>query len=208
MAKRSTFFNHAIYNIFSIRYYKLLSRLGAVIQIFSSSNLDSLFSKVFSETKGKNGIYRCFSVNCLFENFSLNLPFLTTSPDFLKKRNNLTPSSLSHTFIANTNWLIYLVHLVFPLFWIPFWYTWKLTNLNRTLLKFLLCLFLILQWTPRYFSNSFSLRCRAFWNLLKTLQGKTLSLHEFEVRFYSPFHRSVILFHYLTLILVIISFCF
>ena len=50
----------------------------------------------------------------------------------------------------------------------------------------------------RYICNSFSLRCGTFWKLLKNLQIKILSLHEFEVRFHSPFHSPIILFHYLT----------
>ena len=53
VGKLSTFSNHAIYNIFNLRYYKLLSLLGAVIQIFTRSSLDSVFSKVFSETEEK-----------------------------------------------------------------------------------------------------------------------------------------------------------
>ena len=39
---------------------------------------------------------------------------------FSKKRNNLTPNSLAHTFIANTHWLIYLLHPASTLFWILF----------------------------------------------------------------------------------------
>ena len=47
-----------------LRYYKLLGLLGAAIQIFIMSNLDSISCKDFSETDGKNVIYRFFSVNC------------------------------------------------------------------------------------------------------------------------------------------------
>ena len=65
-------------------------------------------------------MYRCFSVSCLFENFSLNFPLLSRLFYFLKKEINLTLSSLTHTFIANTHWLICLVHTASPLFWIPF----------------------------------------------------------------------------------------
>ena len=60
-----------------------------------------LFSvKLLVKLREKNGMYRCFFVNCLFENFSLNLPFLTRSFYFLKKKKiTLTLSSLSHTYI-------------------------------------------------------------------------------------------------------------
>ena len=51
--KISTFSNHAICNIFGLRYYKLLGLLRVAIQILPRSNLDSVFSKVFSEIEGK-----------------------------------------------------------------------------------------------------------------------------------------------------------
>ena len=59
--------------------------------------------KIFSETKGKNGLYGLysFSVNCLFRNFCLNLPFITRSFYFLKKEVNLT-SPLSYTRLLRT----------------------------------------------------------------------------------------------------------
>ena len=67
VGKLLTFSNHPIYNIFSLTYYKLLGLLGEAIQIFTRSNLDSVLSKIFSETEAKNGMHRCFSLNCLFE---------------------------------------------------------------------------------------------------------------------------------------------
>ena len=53
VGKMSTFYNRAIGSIFGLRYYKLLGLLRVAIQIFPRSNLDSVFSKVFSETEGK-----------------------------------------------------------------------------------------------------------------------------------------------------------
>ena len=47
------FSNHAICNIFGLKYHKLLGLLKVAIQIFQRSNLDSVFSKVFIETEGK-----------------------------------------------------------------------------------------------------------------------------------------------------------
>ena len=47
--------------------------------------------------------------------------------------------------------------------------------------------------------------CRAFSKLSKNLQSKTLSLHEFEVRFHGPFHSPVTLFQYLTLALIALA---
>ena len=53
MGKISTFSNHAICNIFGLGYHKLLGLLRVANQILPRSNLDSVFSKVFSKTEGK-----------------------------------------------------------------------------------------------------------------------------------------------------------
>ena len=57
-------------------------------------------------------MYRCFSVNCLFENFSLNFPLLSRLLYFLKKRNKL------NTFLSYTH--IYCEH---PLINLPSTYS-------------------------------------------------------------------------------------
>ena len=69
---------------------------------FSHGPILILFSVIFFGNEGKNGMYKCFSVNCLFENLSLNLPFPTRFFYFLKKEINLTPFSLTHTRLSQT----------------------------------------------------------------------------------------------------------